>query len=368
MWRTPSILFCIFSTSLALGVYFFRPLPVALTSVNLKGVNLEGNRWVKPVLKVQIKDAEIVADGTETPRDVCSASASLGLRLAVIGDTRADADGLGYSAYWLELIDQMMSRAPHVLIHLGDWVKSGTRQAEWRRVMESLALIDRPLPLLSVRGNHDRGPYFSMLGFGAQTALRVSRCGPILIYLFDTEGDELTTRQQVLNFYEAHQRETHQKETRESRVESGIEFVLWVQHRPLLSRGNHGSDERGWAEWLTPVIEGLGVDLTLSGHDHDYERFCPTLGAGVERRCDLQGVHHIVSGGGASFTVPLPGLSRGVSPAIARLDAQQSILFRGQRHALELVWTPKRLQIFAWGTPRYGISEVIDSLDLSARP
>jgi predicted phosphodiesterase len=358
MWRARSTLFCVFSASLALGVYFFSPLPVALTEVSLKG-----DQWVEPVLKVQLKDAESVADWIGAPRDVCPTSSPLSLRLAVIGDTRADADGLGYSAYWLELIDQVMSRAPHVLIHLGDWVKSGTRRGEWRRVMESLALIDRALPLLSVRGNHDRGPYFSTLGFGAQTALRVSRCGPILIYLFDTEGDEWTTRQQVLNFYEAHQRQT-----RESRAASDIEFVLWVQHRPLLSRGNHGSDERGWAEWLTPVIEGLGVDLTLSGHDHDYERFCPTLGAGLERRCDHQGVHHIVSGGGASFTVPLPGLSREVSPEIARLDAQQSLLFRGQRHALELVWTPKRLQVFAWGTPRYGISEVIDDLDLSARP
>ncbi len=42
-------------------------------------------------------------------------------------------------------------------------------------------------------------------------------------------------------------------------------------HHPPYSSGNHGSSNMV-RDLVTPVLERQGVQLVLSGHDHDYER------------------------------------------------------------------------------------------------
>ncbi|MBD0317031.1 MAG: metallophosphoesterase [Thermoleophilia bacterium] len=49
------------------------------------------------------------------------------------------------------------------------------------------------------------------------------------------------------------------------------ELLYW--HRPRWSGSRHGSDEGMQALWETAYEEG--VDLVLSGHDHNYQRFRP---------------------------------------------------------------------------------------------
>jgi hypothetical protein len=66
-------------------------------------------------------------------------------------------------------------------------------------------------------------------------------------------------------------------------------------HHPLHSSGKHGPTP-GAAEALGPILRRHHVDLVLAGHDHHYERFAP-----------IDGVTHIVSGGGCKCTGVRPG-------------------------------------------------------------
>jgi hypothetical protein len=72
-------------------------------------------------------------------------------------------------------------------------------------------------------------------------------------------------------------------------------------HNPIAHSGAHaGADRDGddvldqtqLMRLLLPVAETYGVQLILSGHDHNFEKFAPT-----------NGLHHVVSGGGGYSTL-----------------------------------------------------------------
>ena len=65
-------------------------------------------------------------------------------------------------------------------------------------------------------------------------------------------------------------------------------------HHPVHSSGSHGSTPR-LNELLEPVLVRHDVDLFLAGHDHHYERTEP-----------IDGVVHVVSGGGCKLTPVYP--------------------------------------------------------------
>lgn len=73
--------------------------------------------------------------------------------------------------------------------------------------------------------------------------------------------------------------------------------TLAYWHHPRYSSGSHGSDERFDDFWQD--LYQAGVELVLTGHDHDYERFAPQAPGG---KLDAQkGVREFVVGtGGAS--------------------------------------------------------------------
>ena len=141
---------------------------------------------------------------------------------------------------------------------------------------------------------------------------------------------------------------------------SKSEARIWVQHRPIWSSGNHGSDERNWRYWLVPKLEALGIDLMLAGHDHDYERFCPSMGVDDLRRCDANGITYIVSGGGATVTVPLPNLSWKQSSSHKRHNDIQRVLFSDRAHYLHLKVLNKVLIVEAWASDFMGHRQLFD--------
>jgi len=94
-------------------------------------------------------------------------------------------------------------------------------------------------------------------------------------------------------------------------IDSGGEQVRWLEadlrasrarctlammHRPIFSSGKHGSSAR--MAHVARVLYRHGVDVVLSGHDHDYERFAPQDPTG--RADSLRGmVQFVVGTGGA---------------------------------------------------------------------
>lgn len=73
-------------------------------------------------------------------------------------------------------------------------------------------------------------------------------------------------------------------------TELGRSTARWkvvAGHHPIYSRSSHGNDEP-LRQLLEPVLVKGKADLYLAGHDHALQLFKP-----------VQGVHHLVSGGGA---------------------------------------------------------------------
>jgi len=61
-----------------------------------------------------------------------------------------------------------------------------------------------------------------------------------------------------------------------------------VFHHPAYTCGGHSGDADVVARWV-PLFEDNGVQLVLSGHDHNYQRFAPQ-----------NGVTYVVNGGGGA--------------------------------------------------------------------
>jgi acid phosphatase type 7 len=80
--------------------------------------------------------------------------------------------------------------------------------------------------------------------------------------------------------------------------------TLAYGHHPRFSSGLHGSDDALVPLWR--MLQRGGVDVLLSGHDHDYERFAPQTADG--RLDPARGIVQFVVGtGGAShYPVVLP--------------------------------------------------------------
>lgn len=67
------------------------------------------------------------------------------------------------------------------------------------------------------------------------------------------------------------------------------EWTIVIMHHPAYSAGWHGS-ERSVQTNFVPLFEEYGVDLVLSGHDHDYQRSKP-----------INGVTYVVTGAAAKL-------------------------------------------------------------------
>ena len=101
-------------------------------------------------------------------------------------------------------------------------------------------------------------------------------------------------------------------------------------HHPHFSSGKHGGAAEMAALWQ--ALHEAGVELAISGHDHDYERFAPQDATGnldVER-----GVRQLVAGTGGKNTRPL-----------AEAEPNSEVRASGAFGVLKLMLSPGR---YAW--------------------
>lgn len=85
-----------------------------------------------------------------------------------------------------------------------------------------------------------------------------------------------------------------------------VRCSLAYLHRPRFSSGRHGEDAGLVPVW--EILHAAGVDVVLSGHDHDYERFAPMDPLGRE---DPEGVRQFVVGTGGGYVLPVGAATAG---------------------------------------------------------
>jgi hypothetical protein len=75
----------------------------------------------------------------------------------------------------------------------------------------------------------------------------------------------------------------------------GTPCTLAYWHHPLFSSGPNGNNGQMREMWR--LLQAHGVELVLTGHDHDYERFAPQ---DADARADPQGIREFVVGTGGA--------------------------------------------------------------------
>ena len=101
-------------------------------------------------------------------------------------------------------------------------------------------------------------------------------------------------------------------------------------HHPIYSSGEHGSNPE-MRKTLEPILVQNHVDLYLAGHDHDYERFKP-----------IEGVQHIVSGGGGAY---LRGFDKILPTSLVRVKANHFLSFELEPGSLRMTVIDKTGQV-----------------------
>jgi len=176
------------------------------------------------------------------------------------------------------------SRNPaNMLVLLGDndYTRSPSRfRANWRK---SFGWARRTgLRVAGVLGNHDyeidRGRYqFRLLGMPGPYYTRT--LGNAQLFLLDSNA--VSDRQTAWLAQEL--------------ADSTATWKIAVFHHPPYTCGGHSSHSHVVRRWV-PLFESHGVQLVLSGHDHNYQRFAAR-----------DGVTYVVHGGGGARLYRLRG-------------------------------------------------------------
>ncbi len=198
-------------------------------------------------------------------------------RFAIVGDIGAsDVD----SARTAVMVDKLASqRLFDGLILLGDNVYPSGDPAMLNAVLFEPygPVLEAGAELLAVLGSHDyldgnAVPQLEALGIPGR---RYSR--EVREVLFIGLDSILASAPEQAEWLE------------ETLAASGAKWKIAAMHHPPYSAGVHGSEESVRAAFA-PLFEKYGVQLVLSGHDHDYQR-----------SLEQNGVTYVVSGGAAKI-------------------------------------------------------------------
>lgn len=197
------------------------------------------------------------------------------LRIAVAGDVGEVGAHLDATASRMAEIGK---QSPYdVLLLLGDNVyPSGDPARIPETVLEPFAdVLDRGATLLAVLGNHDvleghGDAQIEALGMPGHWWSR--DFGDVLVVGLDS--NDVGNKEQ-LDFLET------------TLAASTERWKVVALHHPPYSAGQHGSSEDVRSAY-SPIFRRYGVQLVLSGHDHDYQRSKP-----------IDGVTYVVSGAGS---------------------------------------------------------------------
>ena len=204
------------------------------------------------------------------------------------------------------------ARPADVLVTLGDNDYTERPRAFRRNWRESFGWArTRGLDVFGTLGNHDvrvdRGRYeFPQLGMPRRYYRR--RIGNVAFFLLDSNlvGPGQTAW------------------LRRSLRDSTARWKLVAFHHPAFTCGKYRGAPAVRRRWV-PLFERYGVDLVLSGHDHNYQRFTPR-----------RGVTYVVHGGGGSRLYPLEPCPTDSLPRRRALKARGWIYVRAGERALRV--------------------------------
>jgi 3',5'-cyclic AMP phosphodiesterase CpdA len=200
------------------------------------------------------------------------------------------------------------ARADTGILAIGDFGVGGTVEQRMGAAMKRYA-AGRPADLLVTLGDNDytESPrafhrnWKTAFGWAEAAGLRVAGTlgnHDVRVNRGRYEFDELGMprryyRRRVgdVGFFLLDSTRINRRQTRWLRRVLAASTARWqvaVFHHPAFTCGEYSADPSVLARWV-PIFERYGVDLVLSGHDHNYQRFAPR-----------RGVTYVVHGGGGA--------------------------------------------------------------------
>ena len=157
-----------------------------------------------------------------------------------------------------------------------------------------------------------------------------------------------------------------ERELAAARRSRDVDWIVLLAHHLTVSSANSNGSDLGLREQMQPLVDRHGVDLVLSGHDHNYERSFALRGtdtgtefrrpAVADRSLDdidtRKGTVYVVLGGGGT---KLPTTSYDASP---QADGEQAPV-----HHDEASSSPSGREDVTWSAKRdednpYGFAEL----------
>ncbi|MDR1464838.1 MAG: metallophosphoesterase family protein [Oscillospiraceae bacterium] len=258
-----------------------------------------------------------VGDGTSWSAEgqfAASAGAGASSGFVALADVQAStAEEFTDSAKLLGRAWALLNNDKGFYVHLGDYTNNSDN-TEWDYYFQAFAPYATQMTHAPVAGNHDgalKWNWFANMFTLKQQPGSVNLTGTY--YSFD-DGD---AHYAVLNTNDMYPMSMQQYNWLQNDLrQSGAKWKILFLHKGPFSAGNHvqSSDVVVLRNMLLPLIESLGVDLVMSGHDHVYYRSEPTAGgslAGAERRttADLPGgaaLRAALGGGGTAVSYQNP--------------------------------------------------------------
>lgn len=266
--------------------------------------------------------------GKEYPFRTLPPPSSTRLRFALIGDTQRGWEHPLFSVYGdhggnideVRKISKLIEAwNPPMVLHMGDIIlaadhKNFLSRANWFGVLNNLKFISSSFMAVT-QGNHDGplDPYFTDYRLELpDTAMR-----PPYYYSFDV-GNVHFICLNCCQYARTPQRKWLEKDLMNNKKPWKIAFM----HYPIHDVGFHGTSPANLG--YSDLFDQYGVQLYLSGHDHNYQRTRRIINDTIRALSDSGTVQVVAASPGSAlqFAIPTPSWNLFFSPKAVYMQAE----------------------------------------------
>lgn len=186
------------------------------------------------------------------------------LEFLYVGDAQVDIFSM-----WSRLVRMGYSDAPksRFIVHAGDLVNKGSRDAEWGEWHQAAGWINRSMVSFPSAGNHEYDTKKLTKHWRAQFRLPENGVAGVeeSCYFIDVQGVRMIS----LN---SNEKQKEQAEWLDALLEKNSQkWTVIAFHHPIYSAAK-ARDNKETRELWQPIFDKHRVDLVLTGHDHTYAR------------------------------------------------------------------------------------------------
>ncbi|MCL1805700.1 MAG: metallophosphoesterase [Clostridiales bacterium] len=198
-----------------------------------------------------------------------------------MSDTQADPLTGDYGAFGALLTRAVADRRPELLLLGGDTVNDGADEDEWRAFWDAAGMALDGLAVAAAAGNHDNKALLANQFTLPDAA--PERPGEGWFYSFDMKGVHFVILDSNI-MGAANEADIAWLEADLSgEAAAAADWRIAVCHHPFLTVINSPKDEaraQTMRDSFLPLLVEYGVDLLLTGHQHNYARSLPMNAGG----------------------------------------------------------------------------------------